>query len=283
MPKKMRSIYELFSDYTKEEIDKMISTLMPEDRELLYKRYGNDLEHPVNNKLSYDESGKFYGVVMSRMKKILKDNREKEVFVAPIVEPKKEPVEDNPFVKELKALEERKKQEPKKEPVKEVKPEKTITHKKDIDTKNEVVKTPKIESKPIKKEETKIEITKPIEDNKPLEIDLDEMRKLDRPKEDIFSNSIIETIEELKNTSFGDLLKTMSVKEAVIVSLKFGFVNDQYYSNESIKSFLNVEDKDIREATMKMLIAYKEKVLSLVDTAIDKVVVKKLINKTPNN
>ena len=109
------------------------------------------------------------------------------------------------------------------------------------------------------------------------------MRKLDRPKEDSLSNNIIETIEELKNTSFGDLLKTMSVKEAVIVSLKFGFVNDQYYSNESIKSFLNVEDKDIREATMKMLIAYKEKVLSLVDTAIDKVVVKKLINKTPNN
>ena len=233
-------------------------------------------------------------VIIKEEKKPLKEEKK---IVKEENRPKKEDkemdeMEDNIFLKNLKELEKQNKKIP-------PKINKEDSRKKPIKTKKEIpiVKmNPKNISKNVEKEEVPIKEEKkektpevklppvvvavPKEKEEPVEIDLEEMKT----NEDNLSNHLIEAITELKNTSFGDLLKTMSVKEAVIVSLKFGFINDNYYSNESIRNYLNVEENEIREATIKMLLSYKKKVLSLVDDAILEVSVKKLnYNKTPKN
>ena len=65
------SIYSLFSNYTKEEVDAMISKLSESDLEVLYMRYGEDLEHPVATQLTDKERNHFYGYLMTKMKKLL--------------------------------------------------------------------------------------------------------------------------------------------------------------------------------------------------------------------
>jgi RNA polymerase primary sigma factor len=234
-------------------------------------------------------------VIIKEEKKPLKEEKK---MVKEENRPKKEDKEmdvtdDNIFLKNLKELEKQNKKIPPKINKEEDSRKKPIKTKKEIPI---VKMNPKNISKNVEKEEVPIKEEKkekapevklppvvvavPKEKEEPVEIDLEEMKT----NEDNLSNHLIEAITELKNTSFGDLLKTMSVKEAVIVSLKFGFINDNYYTNESIRNYLNVEENEIREATIKMLLSYKKKVLSLVDDAILEVSVKKLnYNKTPKN
>ncbi len=70
--RKLQSIYSLLKEYTKEEIDAVISTLEEEDKRLLWLRYGADLEHPVENPLWKKEcSNKFYSLLIGKIKRRL--------------------------------------------------------------------------------------------------------------------------------------------------------------------------------------------------------------------
>lgn len=77
---KLKSIYELLSDYTKEQVDEMLSRLGDEDMKLIRLRYGDDLEKPVSSKMSKEQNNKFYGSLLPRMKTILRKiiNEQKE-------------------------------------------------------------------------------------------------------------------------------------------------------------------------------------------------------------
>ena len=115
---------EYFNTYSKEQIDKVISELTEEERQLVYKRYGNDLSNPIKTTLTTDEYKRFYGCIISKIKrklnakekttrrKTLKTNPEPTTpkTIQPIVElnleEKEEQVEE-PITKEdyLKMLE----------------------------------------------------------------------------------------------------------------------------------------------------------------------------------
>lgn len=69
--KKLSTIYELLSNYTREEIDEVIEELSDKDRELLRLRYGNDLDNPVST-IDYEQRNKFYGVLIPKMRRLLK-------------------------------------------------------------------------------------------------------------------------------------------------------------------------------------------------------------------
>ena len=72
-------------------------------------------------------------------------------------------------------------------------------------------------------------------------------------------------------------------KEKIIIynNITTSFSN---YSDESIRDFLNIEESEIRTATIKMLSTYKERLLGIVDTAIERVSSKSLnYAKTPKN
>ncbi len=73
----VKTLYENLNEYTKEEIDKVISNLTDEDKKLLKLRYGDDLSNPVTTKLDKTTTGRFYGYLIPKIKNSLKVNRYK--------------------------------------------------------------------------------------------------------------------------------------------------------------------------------------------------------------
>ena len=69
----VKTIYEYFKNYSREEVDKVLSTLSEESLELIRIRYGDDLTVPVNNKLTEEQRKKFYGSVMAQIKRLLEN------------------------------------------------------------------------------------------------------------------------------------------------------------------------------------------------------------------
>ena len=67
------------------------------------------------------------------------------------------------------------------------------------------------------------------------------------------------------------MLKTLSIKEAIIISLKLGYVDDKYFSTESIVQFLGIDNQEVIETTKKVLMLYKDNINSFIDTAINAV------------
>ena len=67
------------------------------------------------------------------------------------------------------------------------------------------------------------------------------------------------------------MLKTLSIKETIIISLKLGYVDDKYFSTESIAQFLGIDNQEVIETTKKVLMLYKDNINSFIDTAINAV------------
>ena len=68
--KRLKTIYELLSDYTREEIDEMIDGLPEDDKELLRLRYGDDLDNPVSI-MGYSKRLRYYTYLVNKMKRFL--------------------------------------------------------------------------------------------------------------------------------------------------------------------------------------------------------------------
>lgn len=71
MTRRLQSIYEYFKFYTREQVDEMLSKLTEEERKLVIIRYGEDLDNPVSGKLTKEQSEKFYGSLVPKMKRLL--------------------------------------------------------------------------------------------------------------------------------------------------------------------------------------------------------------------
>lgn len=90
------------------------------------------------------------------------------------------------------------------------------------------------------------------------------------PKKESFSKEkCIEMLGLIKTPTFGQLLSTLSAKEAVIISLKLGLVDGKYFKTETIAQFLGITESEIREITRKVLLVYKENINAFLDSMID--------------
>ena len=69
--KKIRSIYEYFKDYPKEQIDTVLENLSEEEKELIVARYGDDLNNPVSGKLNKEQINKFYNILIPKIRRLL--------------------------------------------------------------------------------------------------------------------------------------------------------------------------------------------------------------------
>ena len=69
--KKIKTIYEHFTDYSKEQVDEVLSQLNDKEKEILRLRYGNDLNHPVSEKLSDSQSRFFYAHLLCKIRSML--------------------------------------------------------------------------------------------------------------------------------------------------------------------------------------------------------------------
>ena len=64
------------------------------------------------------------------------------------------------------------------------------------------------------------------------------------------------------------MLTTLTVKEAIIISLKLGYVDEKYFTTESIANFFGITEDEVRETTKKVLLLYKEEINRLIEEAI---------------
>ena len=119
-----------------------------------------------------------------------------------------------------------------------------------------------IEEKITINENTKIEQEK-IEQEKEINNDkqIEETKLL---KEDYLS-----ILNTLRSFSFTQLLEVMSVKEAVIVALRFGYINDKCFETKKIAEFLEISEEEVRETSKKILLLYKEKINDMIDYIIN--------------
>ncbi len=232
---KLQTIYEYFKNYTKEQVNDMLTKLTDEEKALVTIRYGEDLNNPVSAKLSKEERDKFYGSLVPKMKRLLAN---------PTYKRKPRQRKQQPLVAPPTGI------------------EKTITDKsteKNSDVSQESIIVQKNPEKP-KQEE--IQITKSVEPQK-QSIESTPSNNKEMTKEDY-----IKILDLLRTPSFSQMMSVLSVKEAVIISLKLGYIDGKYFSTKSISEFLGVEPSEVIETTKKVLLVYKENINSFLDNAI---------------
>ncbi len=85
-------------------------------------------------------------------------------------------------------------------------------------------------------------------------------------------NSLEENVQllvNLRTSILNEILKKLSYKEAIISCLKLGYVDDKYYSNESICRFLKIDKYEVNGILKKVLLLYKEEINNYINCAID--------------
>lgn len=74
-----KNIYQIFNEYRKEEVDRVIESLSPQDMKLLYVKFGNNFANPKEKfLLSPDDFEMLYLSVMPNIKRLLEQNKKKK-------------------------------------------------------------------------------------------------------------------------------------------------------------------------------------------------------------
>lgn len=51
----------------------------------------------------------------------------------------------------------------------------------------------------------------------------------------------VKILKMLRTLSFSQMMSVLSLKDAIVISLKFGYVDEKYFSTKSISEFLEIE------------------------------------------
>jgi hypothetical protein len=93
--------------------------------------------------------------------------------------------------------------------------------------------------------------------------------KLSIQKQDMTKKDEINILSVLKTPSFTQMLNVLSVKEAIIIALRLGYVDNKYFSTKSIADFLGIEEKEVIETVKKVLLLYKDGINEFIDKVIN--------------
>jgi DNA-directed RNA polymerase specialized sigma24 family protein len=312
MPKQ-QTIYELLNT-SKENVEGILKKLDDYDKGILLKRYDNNLDGFPTGDLTEKEKSYFYGTVLPRMRKFLRNNSvntrirknrtitSKKLELLPLVKNNVENITDE-VKKEIiklffglvdgqtysqteiakkfdvtqttissiirsfvKSIEEETKNDTKLDNQDGIsEPESTIV---------EELKETKNKGK-IKKEEEPIELLVE-EENKPNNEELEDIPNLPVTTEEIkLTPEPISKKEEIPLTSSNELLKnplfnsiicSLMPKEAMIVLLRLGFVDNRCFSTEELAKFLNMDEDEIRVIVRQTLQFYQSKVNEYINT-----------------
>lgn len=88
-------------------------------------------------------------------------------------------------------------------------------------------------------------------------------------KNDITKEECVKMLELLRTPTFTQMMNILSTKEAIIISLKLGYVDGKYFSTEAIAKFLGIEEHDVTETIKKVLLLYKENINNFIDNVIE--------------
>ena len=236
-PKSLETIYVYFDEYTDEQIEFMLSKLSSEQLAILYKRYGNDLKNPEKlEKFTKEEADYFYGSVLSKMKGVLRRNF---------------PGREGDFNK-INSSNNRKVLPLHSEDVDSIMPLTVFTSPVEETVKdNDVV--------------SDIDVVEQCDDFVSEE---DEISSVVETKEEITKEAYVEMLEMLRTPTFGQLMTTLGPKDAVIVSLRLGYVDGKCFSTESISDFLGISKEEVIESTKNVLTLYRDNFNNFIDKVI---------------
>ena len=288
------SIYEKNSKYTKEEVDIVIAGLPEKDKELLKKRYGEDLEHPVFNAISKQEHNRLNNAVFKKIRRHLASNRgEEQVAEVELLDvepkPKKQEIKQGQSKRKIKTIYEQLKDYSKEE-VDEVisalkEDDLNLLHLRYGVDLNNPIKTkltkeqtdlfygsliPKMKNRLKKNRKLKvanaeIEYLDVLPDNKDQVEAKDIVNQTDK---EITKDDYLKIKELINSPLFANINSNLNAKEAVVISLKLGFVNGVSYSTDKVAKLLNISNEEVRGITRKILLSYKENMNALIDELI---------------
>lgn len=248
---------------SKEELLERIERLNKEDRELLEKKTSNQFDKPVSKeKLSQKENQRYYNVVINRLRR-MGNKEEKKTPVKQVIVEQKPQLEEKLETKNV--IQEEREQE--------IKKEENIPR---ICTNNKLLneeleerglyqkEQPKEEPKEIKEEKSIINVEKEeiIHPKERIETRKDE-------KEAFVKEDYQKLLEFIKSPSFQEIIKMLSPKQAIIFMLKAGYIDNKYFSTQSIASFLELKEEEVEEEFQNTLIIYHKKINEILDKAIE--------------
>jgi len=71
----LKSLYEYFSDFSKEEVDFILTKLKEKDMELINLRYNGDFRNPNRGDWPKENNNKLYNILFPKMRRMLSENR----------------------------------------------------------------------------------------------------------------------------------------------------------------------------------------------------------------
>lgn len=99
-----------------------------------------------------------------------------------------------------------------------------------------------------------------------------DLKSVDESQETFISVSQLERFIDIMQTPIlDDIIKKLSRKESVIACLIFGYVDNKYFSIESVSQFLSVSEEEIMNISKKVLVSYKAEVNKSIDQVVDMV------------
>ena len=143
-------------------------------------------------------------------------------------------------------------------PNKERKPRVKRTTEKQMPIKNSTPEIPSLESNKL------VEGTVPASDELVRHSEIEETQNV----ETMTKEDYIKILELLGTPDFTKMMGMYSSKEAMIVSLKLGYIDGKCFSTSAISEFLGIEAQEVIDTTRTVLLAYKERINQIIDGAI---------------
>ncbi len=97
-----------------------------------------------------------------------------------------------------------------------------------------------------------------------------EINELKIESENNIMDEYIKTLEIFNGDKFKEITKTKSIKEIIVLSLAFGYVDDKYFFANSIANFLGMEQEEVTTIIKSGVAEYKEKLDEIIDQSLDK-------------
>ena len=268
MAKRLKPIYEHFDNYTKEQVNEAISVLSEEDRNLILLRYGGDLDNPTSQRLTNKQNSRFYATVLKRIKKELesqnnqeKNTKEEEKISVEVQESEILSIDKNTTSDQSNSTP-------------EVQPSTTEVQNISEEVESELI-SKSSDKNTAPEQSTSISEIQNIEEKVENELIAESPKKNKKTtkskpsSKEIDKNDCIKMLELLRTPTFSQMMNVLTVKEAIIISLRLGYVDEKYFSTSSIAKFLEIEETEVIEITKKVLLLYKENINSFLESAIE--------------
>lgn len=296
--------------YSKEEVDEAIKSLTVDEINLLKSRYGDNLDKSPTTRMNRNEFvEKFTCGLFPKILLIMKNNREKDIIKEPKNERKKymktprniydifreQGYSEQELTRAINSLSENEVEMLKSIYGADFTKIPTVTLSKEEKTKLYSVIFTKIRRK-IKRDRNSQTVTQDVENKAEVVNDSEETIE-DTKNVTIFDQTDVQEevpvivpikevevsttptvnsgygkfLELLKTPTFSDMLSILTPKEAVIIMLKLGYIDNKYFSTDRIAEFLEIEPSEVSETTKKVILLLKERINDYIDLAINEV------------